>query len=297
MVKEYEKISPTAIFCARMRKKHNLPFCNQIMDLLDTKYKDFLPDLENYGSSLKKDYNFISFIEGRYHSINQEITNEKDIFLVELGSGLSPRSLQFLDRKDIIYLETDLSPLIDIKKNIVMNIINSNNLKSNEKIIFSRINPLLIKDIHKIGNLYKKFGKNKKMVILNEGLLMYLSKKEKSQIADNINYLLKNYCQSGKWITTDFSRTTGTENVSKGTENIREAIKKTTKREFDYFGSEKEVEEFILAKGFKFLIKNNQDLIKSIIKGKNISNNIKEILESSRQYRAYVIFLNDYKHH
>lgn len=293
MVEAYEKISPTAIFCARVRKKHKIPFCEKIVDLLDTKYKSFLPDLESYGNSMQENPNFISFIEGRHLSINDELKNKKNIFIIELGSGLSPRSLQFLEREDFFYVETELNPLIQLKEKIIKEIIELNQLKPKQTIAFLEINPLIREDMDKLGKFYKEFGKNKKVEIINEGVLMYFSKEEKTVFAENIHYFLEKYCPSGEWITTDFSRTSNTEKVSTGTENIRAVIKKTTKREFDYFNSEEEVKDFLLKNDFNFAIVDNQNLVKNIINQRKITENIDAILKSSKQYRIYKLSLTN----
>ena len=123
MEKEYSKISPTAVFCARMRAKQNLPFAKEIVELIDTKFSDSVEDLPDYGNTLNSKSDFIPFIEGRYHSLNDALSKIEDIFIVEIASGLSPRSLEFLSKKNVIYIETELKRLINLKKNILKEII------------------------------------------------------------------------------------------------------------------------------------------------------------------------------
>ena len=59
MEQEYSKISPTAIFCARMRAKQKVPFAEDICNLIDTKYSKLVEDLPDYGETLTSKGNFI----------------------------------------------------------------------------------------------------------------------------------------------------------------------------------------------------------------------------------------------
>ena len=188
MVKEYSKISPTAIFCARMRAKQNVPFAKEIISLVDSKYLKWVDDLPDYGSALNSNQKFIPFIEGRYYSLNRVLSQMKNIFIVEIAAGLSPRSLEFLNKENTLYLETELNGLIKLKENILNDIIIKNNL-SNKNLSFLSVNPLKKEDVDKIGKFYEKKSQNKRLIIIHEGLLMYFDKKEKTIFRDNIKYL------------------------------------------------------------------------------------------------------------
>ncbi|PIO08626.1 hypothetical protein COU59_00760 [Candidatus Pacearchaeota archaeon CG10_big_fil_rev_8_21_14_0_10_34_12] len=253
MNKEYSKISPTAVFCARMRAKQNIPFSKEIINIIDQKFKNSIKDLPNYGKSLEHETNFIPFIEGRYYSLNKVLSKLNNIFIIEIASGLSPRSLEFLNKKNVTYTETELNSLIKIKIKVLNEITNKKNLKI-KNLFLMPLNPLNKRDVDKIGKFYQKEGKGKKIVIVNEGLLMYLDKNEKKIFRDNIRYLFEKYCKKGMWLTTDFSRLKKKKQEIKGKENIRNEISKLTKRKFDYFKSEKEVKEFLKKGGFKSVI-------------------------------------------
>ncbi len=290
MKKEYSKISPTAIFCARMRTKQKIPFSKEIINLLDNKFKNLIEDLPDYGNTLNSTSNFIPFIEGRYYSLNNSLKKFNNAFIVEIASGLSPRSLEFVNQKDTIYIETELKGLIEIKEKIIKEIANQKriNLKN---ILFLEINPLEKKDMDKIGKLYLNKGKNKRLIIIHEGLLMYFNKKEKEIFRNNIKYLFEKYTRNALWLTSDLSRLKRKENEPIGKENIREKISKITKREFDYFTSEKEVKDFLKEERFKSKIIPNKEVIKKLIKEKNLTSNQKDILDSSKNYRVWEIEL------
>jgi len=291
MGKGYSKISPTAVFCARMRAKQEIPFAKEIINLIDTKFRDLIEDLPDYGNTLNSKSDFIPFIEGRYYSLNDSLSKLSDAFIIEIASGLSPRSLEFSNKKNIIYVETELKGLINLKERILNEIITQKKLE-NKNLFFKAINPLEKKDIDKIGNLYLKKGKDKRLIIIHEGLLMYFDKNEKKIFRDNIRYLFENYSKNGLWLTSDFSRTKIKKDKVIGKENIREKISKVTKREFDYFESKKETKHFLNQGGFKSEIISNEELIKNLIERKKLQSNKRSIIDSSKSYRVWKIKLS-----
>ncbi len=291
MEKEYSKISPTAVFCARMRAKQNLPFAKEIVELIDTKFSNSIEDLPDYGNTLNSKSDFIPFIEGRYHSLNDALSKIDDMFIVEIASGLSPRSLEFLSKKNIIYIETELKGLINLKKNILKEIIHKEKL-NDSNLFFMAINPLEKKDMDKIGKLYLEKGKGKKLIIVHEGLLMYFDKNEKKRFRDNIKYLLENYAEKGLWITSDFSRIKKKKGKIFGKENIRDKISEITKRDFDYFASEEETKKFLKEVGFKSEILSNEEIVNKLIEKKSLQFNKDAILSSSKDYRIWKIRLS-----
>jgi len=291
MKKGYSKISPTAVFCARMRAKQKLPFAKEIVNLIDTKFKDLVEDLPDYGDTLNSKSDFIPFIEGRYYSLNESLSKIDDAFIVEIASGLSPRSLEFSSKEKIIYVETELKGLINLKEKILKEIILQKKL-DDRNLFFIAINPLEKKDMDKIGRLYLKKGKDKKFIIIHEGLLMYFDKNEKKIFRDNIKYLFETYSKKGLWLTSDFSRMQKKKDEVLGKENIREKISKVTKREFDYFESEEETKDFLKDGGFESEVISNGKVINNLIEKKSLQFNKDHILDSSKGYRIWIIKLS-----
>jgi O-methyltransferase involved in polyketide biosynthesis len=291
MEKEYSKISPTAVFCARMRAKQKLPFSKEIVTLIDTKFRDLVEDLPDYGNTLNSKSDFIPFIEGRYYSLNDALSKIGNAFIVEIASGLSPRSLEFLNKKDITYIETELEGLINLKEKILNEIITQKKLDA-KNLFFMDINPLKRKDMDKIGKLYLEKGKNKKLIIIHEGLLMYLDKNEKRVFKDNLKYLFEKYSKEGLWLTSDFSRMKKKKDEVLGKENIREKISKVTKRKFDYFESEEETKKFLRDGGFALEILSNEKVISNLIEKKSLQFNKDPILNSSKGYKIWKMILS-----
>ena len=290
MEKEYSKISPTAVFCARMRAKQKLPFSEEIVNLIDTKFKEHIEDLPDYGDTLNSKSDFIPFIEGRYYSLNDTLSDIDNAFIVEIASGLSPRSLDFSNKKSILYIETELKGLIELKKKILTEIINQKKMNV-KNLFFMSINPLDKKDMDRIGKLYLEKGENKKLIVIHEGLLMYLDKNEKEIFRNNIKYLFKTYSKGGSWLTSDFSRIKKKKGEVLGKENIRKRISKVTKRKFDCFESEEKTKKFLKEGGFKSEILSNEKIIKDIIKKRSLQFNQEDILKSSKGYRIWKVQL------
>lgn len=286
MKEEYSKISPTAIFCARMRAKQNVPFAKEIIKLVDTKYSNFVEDLPDYGDALTSKSNFIPFIEGRYYSLNEVLKHIKNAFIVEIASGLSPRSLEFLNKPNIIYLDTELEGLTKLKEQIVKEIIKGGTL-SIANLFFMSINPLDKNDMDKLGKFYLKNGKNKNLILIHEGLLMYFSKAEKTILRNNIKYLFEKYAKKGIWFTSDFSRLKSKLKELKGKENIRNKISRVTNRKFDYFESEDETIRFLNSGGFKTEVISNEKVVNDLIKSKSLQSKREEILKSAKGYKVW----------
>ncbi len=290
MNKKYSKISPTAVFCARMRAKQDIPFAKEVVELIDTKYCEDINDLPDYRDTLTSKSNNIPFIEGRYYSLNRALLDIDNAFIVEIASGLSPRSLNFLNKKNVIYLETELSELIKIKERILRDIITKMKLKD-ENLLFMSINPLEIEDMDRIGKVYLEKGKDKRLIVIHEGLLMYFNKKEKTKFRDNIHYLFKKYAPDGLWLTSDLSRFERKPSEVMGGENIRDKISKITNREFNYFNSEDETKKFLIEGGFSFEVLSNIESINLLIHKKSFQLNKSAILESAKNYRIWKIQL------
>ena len=288
MKEKYSKISPTAIFCARMRAKQNVPFAKEIVNLIDTKFKEYIEDLPDYGDTLNSKSDIIPFIEGRYYSLNESLSKVKNALIVEMASGLCPRSMEFLGKKDVLYVETELEGLINLKEKVLKEIIKKNGL-NDKNLIFMSINPLEKEEMNKIGELYRE-KKKKQLIVIHEGLLMYFDKREKEIFRDNMKYLFEKYDKKGLWLTSDFSRIKK-DNEVKGKENIRDKISKVTKRKFNYFKSEGETKEFLKKENFKSEIISNENVVKRLIIEKSLSSNKDDILESSKGYRVWKISL------
>ncbi len=133
-----ERIGPTAVMCAKYLAENsgdNIPYVEDIWNNLKKYDERVVSEGKNYLSIkiprpfLKKSVLRI-ILEGRYIAVNNVLANENYPHVIELASGLSPRGLDFTRRDPKqIYIETDLLNLQKIKRQIVKQIREKENLE------------------------------------------------------------------------------------------------------------------------------------------------------------------------
>ena len=121
MAEDFNKISSTALLCAKIKAEYtNLPYTTDIYKLAirDKEKWDgivdspFLKDAVKIPSFRDK----LSVLEGRYIAINDTINTLTNCLILELSAGLSSRFLELSDRN--FYAETDLPAMVSLKKKI-----------------------------------------------------------------------------------------------------------------------------------------------------------------------------------
>ena len=154
-------------------------------------------------------------IEARHKALNKALAKHitKDTLVIEIAAGLSPRHLQF---KEYDYVELDLKPVVDIKKDIYIQLGYKNLAKTlfasdvtDEKILTKVIASVVNK------NTYKK------VIIVNEGLFWYLTKENIALMVNTFSKTLSNI--DWLWITSDCPT------VDKCDEEYRNVISKSAK--------------------------------------------------------------------
>ncbi len=180
--KEYESISPTAIVTSYPRSFTNIPYEKEIYNWIK----------KNIDYKLVLNKMLAPELEARYKLANKLLDDLKINQVLELASGYSSRGLIY-SQKGFNYIEMDLAEVVNNKIKILESFTNIN---GNLHITVG--NALDI-------NCYKKceeiFDINKEVVILNEGLLRYLTFEEKRIVAKNIFNTLSKF--GGAWITCD----------------------------------------------------------------------------------------------
>jgi O-methyltransferase involved in polyketide biosynthesis len=99
-------------------------------------------------------------------------------------------------QKGFHYIDTDLTDVIDIKKDFIAELRNKS-LFTKGKLELVPLNCLDEQQFHEIVNHFPEG----EIVIVNEGLLMYLDLKEKENLCNIIRKILKE--RGGYWITAD----------------------------------------------------------------------------------------------
>ena len=134
--------------------------------------------------------------EERYLSISQLLNNIKPHNILELSSGFSFRGLDMTEKNNNLhYIDTDLPGIVTVKKTVVEKLRHSGNSLSTYELI--SLNAL---DKQAFKNITERFNDDP-VIIVNEGLLMYLNRAEKQILCQHIGETLRKH--GGSWITAD----------------------------------------------------------------------------------------------
>ncbi|MBS1955025.1 MAG: class I SAM-dependent methyltransferase [Cyanobacteria bacterium SZAS-4] len=256
---DYNKISITAKLVAFFRKFSDIPFAKEVAEYVHAAdaVAEIAKQLDESGarftdsnSELTDDAKVYGpILETRYKSLVQLIHNSGTTQVLELASGFSLRGLAMSQNSaDLVYVDTDLPGIREEKGKLVEVLSAQHSSGSTANYHIAIANAL---DLSQLKNAAEVFRKDRKLVIVNEGLLMYLSVDERSQLAKNVREILSMF-SNGAWITPDFSTREVFENVPERIKNFRRAISGTTDRALyeNAFENEEALEAFIRDHGF-----------------------------------------------
>lgn len=182
MLDNFESISPTAILTSYPRTFTDIPYEKDIYKWL----------MENCNEDVKLNKMLAPEIEARYKLTNKILDELGINQILELAAGYSSRGLIY-SQKGYNYVEMDLESVSKNKIKLLNDIDRINN-----NLHITSGNALNYDDYTKCS---KYFDSNKKLAIINEGLLRYLTFDEKRVVATNVYNYLKRY--NGVWITCD----------------------------------------------------------------------------------------------
>jgi O-methyltransferase involved in polyketide biosynthesis len=186
--RNYNSISPTAKWLLVMKGHTKIPFAKEAAELLKSP-----PDFA------KRDSTFWArtmHFEIRYRSIDQLLEDLYIKNILELSSGFSFRGLETTKQRGYHYIDTDLPEVIDMKREFTTILQNGDlKIEGNLKVL-----PLNALDEEQFKEVVSHFPEGE-LVIVNEGLLMYLDTKEKERLCSIIHKILKE--RGGYWISAD----------------------------------------------------------------------------------------------
>jgi O-methyltransferase involved in polyketide biosynthesis len=188
--RDYSTISPTARSLLLLKGITHIPFVKEAAQLMLAP-QPYEPDLS------AKDLSFwgrVLHFEDRYWSIDQLLSGLPVKNILELSSGFSFRGLETVKQPGYHYIDTDLPEVVAIKKEFVAA------LSGKQVISALELLPLNALDEAAFEERVSHFPPGE-IVIVNEGLLMYLDEKEKEQLCRIIHRVLLQ--RGGYWITAD----------------------------------------------------------------------------------------------
>ena len=237
--RNFNTISPSAKSLLLMKGYTHIPFARQTAELIE------YPGIYNPDFG-KKDMTFWArtlHFENRYWSIDQLLEDLPIKNIIELSSGFSFRSLEFTKQKGIHYIDTDLPEVITTKKDII-DALKKESFNTEGQLELLPLNALDDKEFHKIINRFPKG----EIIILNEGLLMYLDTHEKEKLCSIIHNILKEH--GGYWITADIYLKNKHKELGLRFDDKTKEFLEQHQTEDNKFDSFKEAEAFFKKMGF-----------------------------------------------
>lgn len=238
--RNFTSISPSARSLLMMKGHTNIPFARETAELLSAPLP-YVPDFT------KKDLTFwarVLHFESRYWSIDQLIAGLPSTNILELSSGFSFRSLEYTRMPGYYYIDTDLPDVIEEKKAIIKVLqIPEGTTKG-----CLELAPLNCLNRGQFSEIVSHFPEGQ-IIIVNEGLLMYLGQVEKENICRIIHENLKK--RGGYWITADiYIRNQSARSGLEHDRGTREFFEKHNIEE-NKFESYEEAESFFHRMGFR----------------------------------------------
>jgi len=188
-----DELSSTAFLTLYPRIFTEIPYSRLLYDLVS----DSIEILDSQIKLIDYKKPFLApELEYRYKVIDEVINSSSFDVIVEIGSGFSTRGLNF-SKKGVDYLEVDLIDISTIKNKIYNQLLYS---KGNDivKVPMSISGSVLIQ---KTWQEIRSYISNRKALFINEGLMRYFNKNQKTYVGRQIATVIKK--TGGAWITAD----------------------------------------------------------------------------------------------
>jgi O-methyltransferase involved in polyketide biosynthesis len=237
--RNFNTISPSAKWLLSMKGHTNIPFASQTAALVESP-KKFTPDFDNSDLSF---WIMTFHFEIRYWSIDQLLEELPVRNILELSSGFSFRGLDFSQRKEVHYIDTDLPDMVAQKKEFINALKGDSKLKGELELL-----PLNALDEKKFREVVSHFSPGE-IAIVNEGLLMYLDMNEKEKLCKIIRGVLEE--RGGYWITGDIYLRFKNRNINPGFDQERKEFFEQHRVEENKFETFDEAKEFFNRMGFE----------------------------------------------
>jgi len=284
MEKSYEKISPTAKFVAYGRSFTDIPFAKEVAaeSGAEKAYRELTRGVEQTGS-------LPPLWEARYKATDRILGQRGATQVLEVAAGLSPRGLAMTENPAVVYVVTDLPQILEEEQAIAEAILAKLNIRR-PNLHFQIANVL---DRESLSRAVIFFKPNRPMAVITEGLLPYLSRREKEVAAKNIRRLLVKH--GGIWITPDVSTKQSWSDVSRiDRVSMGQRIRKisgVTGRNIrsNVFANESEVKQFFDGAGFAIQEYQQTEVFEDLYSVKSYNLNRDETLRILKGRRTLIL--------
>lgn len=192
-----EKVGPTAWGIAYRRAGCDIPYAKEIYDeLVKVMTSEEKSKMEALAS--EKDQALTPQFEARYKLLNRLLRKTGIKQIVELASGIAPRGIEMSQDKTVTYVEMDLPGIIKQKEEIINALVRQSTISQPDNLHL--MSGSALDDLSGVGNL---FGTTKPIAVIHEGLMRYLTFKEKARVVQNVKKFLEKF--GGVYITPDIT--------------------------------------------------------------------------------------------
>ena len=271
---KYREIIPTAILTAYPRTFSDIPYSQEIFDELQRHYGEL-------DDSLIVDRLAVE-LEARSKLIDRLLAETGASQVLEIAAGFSSRGLVFAAQPDTQYVELDLPDLAELKTQIVGNIAH---IPENLHILGG--NALRLSDFDEASQY---FDTGKPVVVVNEGLLRYLTFDEKAQVASNIRGLLERF--GGIWISGDGATKSFRDSQNKNVPSVNTTLMNTTKRNNvgNAFESQEHFREFFGNLGFTVEFHSYTEVQSELSSPQRLGLTSEEVSDKLLAYASAIVF-------
>jgi len=190
--RDYTSISPSARALLLLKGLTDIPYARDTAELITLPEK-YAPDLNIKDIAFWKR---VVHFEQRYWSVDKALSFLPTTNILEIASGFSFRGLDMCRHSKVNYTDTDLPEIINQKKQLLAD------LTSGLPACQGRLDTIALNalDEEQFRVIIQRFPKGP-VIIVNEGLLMYLNLNEKRRLCEIIHSVLKQ--RGGYWVTGD----------------------------------------------------------------------------------------------
>ena len=245
----------TAKLAAYYRQFTDIPFAAEAAGRIDAA-DAFEQLVRDHGLNREQLSFYAPMFEARYKSITELIRKSGATQVLELASGYSLRGLDLTRHGAIRYVETDLAAVVETKRALL------DDLRARHGIAKSPQHFLTVADALDTAQLRAAaavLDPAQPVIVLCEGLILYLTKAETERLAENVHALLDDF--GGSWMTPDFVLTAESPELPPERARLREAITGITQRQLDAssFEDAAALAAFLRRVGFEAVVRRQVD--------------------------------------
>jgi len=188
---DYSRIIPTAKLVAYYRSFSDIPYAMETSKALQAEeaWRQILGDDLDLVTRL-----FAPSMEARYKCFDRFTSLYNNVLELAVGTSIE-RGIRISDDPEKIYVGTDLPEMIT-ELRALFNDLGLKKERSNHHL--EQANALSYEQLSAASD---HFCSRREVLVINEGLLIFLTREEQAICAENVRKILERY--GGKWVTTD----------------------------------------------------------------------------------------------